>query len=724
MTSSHATLLVEIGTEELPPLALRRLSEAFGAEIGANLHNARIEHGQISCFATPRRLAVSATQVQTRQAEEERTRRGPSLRTAFDNDGNPTKAALGFARSCGVDVGEIERLTTEEGCWLVSRKIEKGHPTISLLPTIVFNALSRLPIPKRMRWSDKEVEFVRPVRWVVLLLGGDVVEAEIMGITSGRMTRGHRFHHPEPLVIRDTDDYAQLLRREGNVVADFHTRREMIRHQVEEAARRIRVTGGDGTESFGRALITDALLEEVASLVEWPTPIVGAFDPKFLELPAKVLTGTMTGHQKYFPVVDPQGNPMPNFITVSNVQSRNPDVVRRGNERVIHPRLADAAFFFEADLRRPLAERLTELESVVFQKRLGSLLDKSRRVSRLAGWVADALEDSALENGASETLSKDLQSREVTLAHRAGLLCKCDLMTQMVGELPELQGYMGRIYAEKTGEEKATAIALEEVYQPRFAGDQIPATRIGRIVAIADRLDTLVGIFGIGQIPKGDRDPFALRRAALGVLRILMEGRLNLSLPSLVHAAVEGYGELLDPKETTPKVLDFITERLRGYFAEQGFESDIFAAVVACAPERPLDFVRRMHAVAAFRKLPEAASLASSNKRIRNILKQASPEGEFPSEKVDDTLLREDAERRLAAHVADLTPHVTELLAKRNYAEAMVRLAALKDSVDAFFDAVLVMTEDEKIKKNRLALLRSIHILFSEIADISRLHQS
>nr|VFK66343.1 MAG: glycyl-tRNA synthetase beta chain [Candidatus Kentron sp. UNK]VFK71980.1 MAG: glycyl-tRNA synthetase beta chain [Candidatus Kentron sp. UNK] len=724
MTAPHATLLVEIGAEELPPLALRRLSEAFGAQIGANLDNARLEYGEISCFATPRRLAVSVARVQTRQAEEERTRRGPSLRAAFDGDGNPTKAALGFARSCGADIHDLERLATEEGSWLVFRKIEKGRPTVSLLPGMVSDALSRLPIPKRMRWSDKDVEFVRPVHWVVLLLGGEVVEAEIMGVTSGRATRGHRFHHPEPLVIENPDNYARLLRQKGNVIVDFHDRRELIRHQVEAAAREIRAPGSNGAKSPAQAVITDALLEEVTALVEWPVAILGSFDPKFLELPAKVLAGTMTGHQKYFPVVDHQGNPMPNFITVSNIQSSNPEVVRRGNERVIHPRLADAAFFFEADLRRPLAERLTELESVVFQKKLGSLFDKSQRVSRLAEWIANTLKDLPLENSASEAPSPE----EVTLARRAGLLCKCDLLTQMVGELPELQGYMGRVYGEKTGEEKATAIALEEVYRPRFAGDRIPATRIGRIVAIADKLDTLVGIFGIGQIPKGDRDPFALRRAALGVLRTLMEGQLNLSLPSLIGAAAEGYGQLFDAREAAPKALDFIIERLRGYFAEQGFESDIFAAVVARAPERPLDFARRMHAVAAFRKLPEAESLASSNKRIRNILKQAAPEGghapdSSPFGKVDDALLQEDAERRLAVHVAELTPHVTELLVKRDYAAAMTRLAALKGSVDAFFDTVLVMAEDEKIKKNRLALLQSIHVLFSEIADISRLHQ-
>nr|VFK60510.1 MAG: glycyl-tRNA synthetase beta chain [Candidatus Kentron sp. TUN] len=711
MTPPHATLLVEIGTEELPPLALRRLSETFGKEIAANLDNARLGHGEVSCFATPRRLAVSVTEVQTHQAEKEQVRRGPSLQAAFDANGNPTKAAQGFSRSCGIPVDDLERLTTEEGSWLVLRKTEAGHPTTSLLPTIISDALSRLPIPKRMRWGDMDTEFIRPVHWVVLLLGKEMLETEIMGVTSGRATRGHRFHHPDPLVLETPHDYADLLHEKGKVVADFHVRKETIRTQVEKAAQ----------ELGGQAFITDELLEEVTSLVEWPVTIAGSFDRQFLDLPAKVLMGTMIGHQKYFPVTDHQGNLMPNFITVSNIESRNPHVVRDGNERVIRPRLADAAFFFTSDLRQTLADRLIDLKSVVFQKKLGSLFDKSQRVSRLAEWVANALRDSASEDSR-------VGSREVALASRAGLLCKCDLATKMVGELPELQGYMGHVYGERTGEEKATAIALEEAYQPRFAGDKIPATQVGRIVAISDKLDTLVGIFGIGQIPKGDRDPFALRRAALGVLRILIEGELNLSLPSLLDAAAEGYGGLFDAKKITPKVLDFMIERLRGYFAEQEFEPDIFAAVVARIPDRPLDFAQRMQAVAAFRKLPEATSLASSNKRIQNILRQAAPEenspGSSPFGEVDAALLQEDAERDLATHVAELTPKVTELLTLRDYTAAMTSLAALKNSVDAFFDTVLVMAEDETVKNNRLALLHNIHALFSETADISCLHHA
>ncbi len=697
-----AALLVEIGTEELPPLALRRLSEALGKEILANLDAANLGHGDLSCFATPRRLAVLITHVETRQAEQESSRRGPALKAAFDADGNPTKAALGFARSCGVAVEALEKLTTEDGSWLLFRHTEPGRPTLSLLPGIVSDALPRLPIPKRMRWSDLSVEFARPVHWAVLLFGNRVVETEIMGVTSGGKTRGHRFHHPEPLVIEDPADYVGLLREKGRVVADFDARKAMIREQVQRAAQ------GFG----GEAIITEALLEEVTALVEWPVVIAGSFDEQFLALPDKVLMGTMTGHQKYFPVRDTQGNLMPHFITVSNIESRNPESVRRGNERVIRPRLADAAFFFAADLREPLAHRLEGLKSVVFQKKLGSLFDKSERVSRLAGQVAFALGQSP---------------EEAELARRAGLLAKCDLLTRVVGELPELQGHMGRIYAERTGEDPATAKALEEVYWPRFAGDGIPTSRIGQAVAIADKLDTLVGIFGIGQLPKGDRDPFALRRTALGALRILIEGELDLALPPLLDSAAAGYsGEgaaRFDAGDITAKVLDFMTERLRAYFSEQGIAPDVFAAVAARRPDRPLDFALRVRAVAAFRELPEAASLAAANKRIQNILRQAGlAQGDIATPgKIDPALLMEDAERALAAQLAELTPTVMAQLSQGNYTAAMTLLAGLRNGVDAFFDAVLVMAEDAGTRNNRLALLQNIHALFSATADISRL---
>nr|VFJ69074.1 MAG: glycyl-tRNA synthetase beta chain [Candidatus Kentron sp. FM]VFJ69671.1 MAG: glycyl-tRNA synthetase beta chain [Candidatus Kentron sp. FM]VFK18794.1 MAG: glycyl-tRNA synthetase beta chain [Candidatus Kentron sp. FM] len=707
MNPPRATLLVEIGTEELPPLALRRLSEALGKEIIANLAAENLGHGELSCFATPRRLAAVIADVETRQAPKETLRRGPARHGAFDAQGNPTRAALGFARSCGVAVEALEELTTEEGSWLLFRKTEPGRATRALLPAIVSDALGRLPVPKRMRWGDLSVEFARPVHWAVLLLGNEVIQTEIMGITAGGTTRGHRFHHPDPLVIEDPADYAGLLREQGRVVADFDERKGIIRDQVRTAAEKL----------GGEAIITEELLEEVTALVEWPVAVAGDFDRQFLTLPDKVLMGTMAGHQKYFPVRDARGNLMPHFITISNIQSHTPDSVRRGNERVVRPRLADAAFFFDADLRQPLADRLEELKSVVFQKRLGSLHDKSMRVAKLAGIVAHALGH---------------PPEEVALASTAGRFCKCDLLTRVVGELPELQGYMGRIYSERTGENQAVAQALEEVYWPRFAGDAIPTTPIGRAVAIADKLDTLVGIFGIGQTPKGDRDPFALRRLALGALRILIEGELDLELPGLLDSAAQEYGEgeygqgqhgkpFDTPEVTAPilaKVMAFMTERLRAYFSEQGIAPDVFAAVAARRPGRPLDFALRVRAVAAFRQLPEAASLAAANKRIGNILAKADA---ARAGQVNEALLTEDAERHLAARVAELTPTVTGLLARRDYTAAMTRLADLRHGVDAFFDAVLVMAEEQRVRDNRLALLRNIHDLFLATADISRL---
>jgi len=696
MNSSSATLLIEIGTEELPPLALRRLSETLGKEIRTNLDTVHLDYGEVSCFATPRRLAVLIADVQTEQAEREQIRRGPALKAAFDSEGNPTKAALGFARSCGISVEELEQDTGAEGGRLLFRKTEPGQPTTSLLSAIVSEALPRLPVPKRMRWADLAVEFARPVHWVVLLFGEETITTELMGVTSDRITHGHRFHCPTPLVIPDPTDYVRLLREEGHVLVDFDLRKDMIREQVQKAAQ----------ELGGQAIVSDELLEEVTALVEWPVAIAGSFDEEFLELPDKVLMGTMSGHQRYFPVQDQQGNLMPHFITVSNIESRNPDVVRSGNERVIRPRLADAAFFFDADLRHPLADHLEGLRSVVFQKKLGSLFDKSQRVSRLAQRIAETIANSL----------GDATDKEVAQATRAGLLCKCDLLTQVVGELPELQGYLGRVYGERTGEEAEIAQALEEVYWPRFAGDRIPTSRIGQAVAIADKLDSLVGIFGIGQIPKGDRDPFALRRAALGTLRILIEGKLDLSLPQLLNLATEGYGTLFNAEEVTPKVLGFMIERLRGYFAEQGIAHDVFTAVAARNPDRPLDFTKRVHAVAAFQKLPEAMSLAAANKRIQNILRQA----DFAiSDQVKGSLLEEEAERDLAARVADLAPEVRQLLFQGDYTAAMRQLAGLRDSVDGFFDAVLVMAEDQQVKNNRFALLQSIHDLFSETADIS-----
>lgn len=691
--SDSADLLVEIGTEELPPKSLRTLSEAFGAAVSERLEAKFLGKHEYSVHATPRRLAVLVSQVPANQPDRDIERRGPALDAAFDADGKPTKAAEGFARSCGVDVGHLEHLENADGRWLLFRSTQVGESTLSLLPTIVEEALARIPIARRMRWSNLDVEFVRPVHWVTLLYGKEAVEADILSVRSGGNTYGHRFHHPQAVELAEPSEYAGALYSGAHVVTEFAARKEMIRTQVEEAA-----------EVFGgKAVIDDALLEENTALVEWPMAVTGSFDVLFLSLPDCVLTATMQGHQRYFPVMGEDGALMPHFIAISNIESSNPDTVRHGNERVIRPRLADAVFFFEADQKKSLEERRGSLKDVIFQEKLGSLYDKSERVSRLAGIVAIAMGQSP---------------QEVKLARRAGVLFKCDLLTDMVGEFPELQGDMGREYALVGGEDRRVANAIGESYLPRFAGDRIPSSPTGCALSVADRLDTLIGIFLVGQAPTGDKDPFALRRAALGALRIMIEGELALDLYKLLKSTVEGYEQFSDSAAVVDEVMAFVLERLKAYFVDQGVPVDVLQAVQAREPTEPLDFAQRVHAVDAFRKLPEAASLAAANKRIQNILKQA--EDTVPA-KVDDTLFVADAEWNLAAKALGLSPLVRDLLKQRDYAAAMTSLAGLRDSVDDFFDNVKVMDDDERLRKNRLALLQSIRNLFLETADISRL---
>ena len=650
------------------------------------------------------------------------------------------------------------RLETEAGAWLAHRYTETGATLASLLPGMVGRALERLPAPRRMRWADRDIEFVRPVHWVVLMHGGEVVEAEILGVRSGRVTRGHRFHHDfrrtGGIALEHAGRYEAALRDEGRVVAGFEARMETIREQVEREARAL----------GGRALIDPALLEENTALVEWPVAVAGHFDAAFFALPDAVLTATMQGHQRYFPVAGDDGALMPHFIAVSNIASRDVETVRKGNERVIRPRLSDAAYFFDADRRRSLESRLEGLEDVVFQRELGTLHAKARRVSALAGRVAEAMDGS---------------SEAVAHARRAGLLSKCDLLTEMVGEFPELQGRMGCEYARRDGEPEAVAAAIGEVYLPRFADDAIPATRAGRAVAIADKLDTLAGIFGIRQAPSGDKDPYALRRAALGVLRIIIEAGLDLDLDKMIYAASRGHDMIargLTVERVHRQVSRFMMERLRAWFADRSISADVFNAVLKGVfdkpgqPTRPLDFAHRVRAVEAFRALPEAASLAAANKRIRNILRQAEqagidippfkpgarspvgsppsafpastepalpregedPTGEMTAEDMPsrggsgsagaaDPLFREDAERSLATMLAEIEPRARGMLDAGEYTGALTTLAGLRDGVDAFFDTVKVMDDDEKVRGNRLALLARIGALFMETADISLL---
>ena len=688
-------LLVEIGTEELPPKALTTLERALKNGITDGLTKESLSFGDVHSYATPRRLAVVIEGVATVQPERQTERRGPAVNVAFSEDGLPTKAAQGFARSCGVEVDHLDRLKTEAGEWLVFRTTEVAQFSASLLPGIINAAVMALPAPKRMRWSDLEYEFVRPVRWLTVIFGANTLECEVMGLTASNTTRGHRFHCPEPITLNAPREYAQALEQQGFVVADFAERRRRIEVDVRAVAQTV----------GGNVVIANDLLDEVTALTEWPVAIAGSFDEAFLQVPDAALIATMKANQKYFHLTDDNGKLLPAFITVANLRSTNPSSVRRGNERVIRPRLADAQFFYQTDLKQPLANRLAGLESVVFQRQLGSVADKSRRVSELAVHVAAAL-------GA--------ETDTVKSARRAGLLSKCDLGTEMVGEFPELQGFMGGVYARASDEPEAVAVAVADVYKPRFAGDALPGTVTGQAVAIADKLDTLTGIFGIKQPPTGDRDPFALRRAALGVLRIMIECELDLDLAKLLDASVQAHGDNVTAEDLSRTVFDFMVERMRGYFTEQGVSPDVYQAVHARTPARPLDFARRVSAVQAFRKRPEGASLAAANKRIKNILRQAEEES---GQKVNDGLLKEDAEWNLAAKLVGLAPRARELQNKHDYDGALTLLAGLRDPIDAFFENVRVMDDDAAIRTNRIALLSSIDALFMQTADISLLQE-
>ncbi len=698
--SEKRSLLIEIGTEELPPKSLKRLSNAFGAGVIEGIRDANLHFGEVTLYATPRRLAVLIKNLDLQQPDKQTERRGPALKAAFDADGNPTKAVQGFARGCGVEVAQLEQIETPKGAWLVYRSEQKGEATAKLIPAIVQLSLDKLPIPKRMRWGSLKTEFVRPVHWVVMLLGDEVLASEVLGIQAGRETRGHRFHHPAFMVIGEPEAYAPLLESEGYVVADFAVRREAVRAQILSAAAKLN----------GIAVIDEVLLDEVTSMVEWPRAVAGDFDARFLEVPAEALITSMKSHQKYFHLVDEQGKLMPHFITISNIASSNPNAVKEGNERVIRPRLADADFFWKQDRKQKLESHLQSLESVVFQNKLGTLYDKSKRIENLARDVAADI---------------DCDPEQ---AARAALLSKCDLMTNMVGEFPDLQGVMGRYYATHDGESSEVACALDEQYMPRFAGDQLPQGGVGQAVAIADKLDTLVGIFAIGEVPTGDKDPFALRRAALGVLRILIEKQLDIDLMATLRSACAAFrtqqstGKLLATTEASEAValavFDFMLERLRGYFHDKGYQIDEFEAVSGVRPTRPHDFAQRIEAVRLFRTLPEATSLAAANKRIHNILKKVV--GALP-ENLDPALLVEAEERALADAVDGLSDEVNALFDNRDYPAALSKLASLREPVDNFFDHVMVMAEDEALRNNRLALLHRLQTLFLRVAELSRL---
>lgn len=685
---TQQTFLVEIGTEELPPKALRSLAEAFAANFTAELDNAGLEHGEVKWFAAPRRLALKVAKLSAAQADREVEKRGPAIAQAFDANGNPSKAAEGWARGCGITVDQAERLVTDKGEWLLYRAHVKGQSAQQLLAGMVSTALSRLPIPKLMRWGDKETQFVRPVHTVTMLLGAELIPGTVLGIDSARTLRGHRFMGEPEFTIDNADQYPQILQERGKVVADYETRKALIKRDAELAAQKI----------GGKADLSESLLEEVASLVEWPVVLTAKFEEKFLAVPAEALVYTMKGDQKYFPVYDAAGKLLPNFIFVANIESKDPQQIISGNEKVVRPRLADAEFFFNTDRKQRLEDNLPRLETVLFQQQLGTLRDKTDRIQAMAGWIAGQI------------------GADVSHATRAGLLSKCDLMTNMVFEFTDTQGVMGMHYARHDGEAEDVAVALNEQYQPRFAGDDLPQSLVACSLAIADKMDTLAGIFGIGQHPKGDKDPFALRRAALGVLRIIVEKNLPLDLQTLTEEAVRLYGSKLTNTKVVDDVVDFMLGRFRAWYQEEGHAVDTIQAVLARRPTKPADFDARVKAVTHFRTLEEAAALAAANKRVSNILAKSS---DTLLDQVHASVLKEPAELKLATHLVVLRDKLAPFFAEGRYQEALVELAALRETVDAFFDSVMVMAEDEAVRVNRLTLLSKLRELFLQVADIS-----
>ncbi|OJT42813.1 glycine--tRNA ligase subunit beta [Serratia plymuthica] len=685
---TQQTFLVEIGTEELPPKALRSLAESFAANFTAELDSANLEHGEVSWFAAPRRLALKVANLSAAQADREVEKRGPAIAQAFDAEGKPSKAAEGWARGCGITVDQAERLVTDKGEWLLYRAHVKGQSAQALLAGMVSTALSKLPIPKLMRWGDSEVQFVRPVHTVTLLLGAELIPGTVLGIESARTVRGHRFMGEAEFTIDNADQYPQILLERGKVIADYEARKALIKRDAELAAQQI----------GGKADLSESLLEEVASLVEWPVVLTAKFEEKFLAVPAEALVYTMKGDQKYFPVYDAAGKLLPNFIFVANIESKDPQQIISGNEKVVRPRLADAEFFFNTDRKKRLEDNLPRLETVLFQQQLGTLRDKTDRIQALAGWVAGQI------------------GADVNHATRAGLLSKCDLMTNMVFEFTDTQGVMGMHYARHDGEAEDVAVALNEQYQPRFAGDALPESLVACSLAIADKMDTLAGIFGIGQHPKGDKDPFALRRAALGVLRIIVEKNLPLDLQTLTEEAVRLYGSKLSNAKAVDEVVEFMLGRFRAWYQEEGHAVDTIQAVLARRPTKPADFDARVKAVTHFRTLEEAAALAAANKRVSNILAKST---DTLNDRVHASVLKEAAEIQLATHLVVLRDKLEPVFAAGDYQDALVQLAALREPVDAFFDNVMVMAEDDAVRVNRLTLLSKLRELFLQVADIS-----
>ncbi len=683
-------LLIEVGTEELPPKSLAKLAVAFKDNIHAQFSDNDFEFSNINWYASPRRLAVMVENLVEYQADKTVEKRGPAVSAAFDSDGNPTKAAQGWAKSNGIQVEQAERLKTDKGEWLLFKAEVKGKSVTHLVAELTEKALKGLPIPKPMRWGQSSTQFIRPIHTMTLLYGTDLVDGKVLGIQSDRLIKGHRFHSDEPFSLDNANDYLTQLEKHY-VLADHEQRKAKVLQQVEAAAK------AEGAI----ADINPELLDEVTSLVEWPVALTASFDQAFLAVPKEALIYTMKDDQKYFPLLDQNGDLKSRFVFVTNIESKDPQAIVSGNEKVIRPRLADAEFFFNTDKKQTLGSRLESLKTILFQKQLGTLFEKSERIASLAQTIATMLKV------------------DPALAHRAGLLCKTDLMTNMVMEFPDVQGVMGMHYARADGEPELVALAQNEQYMPRFAGDQLPSSDISLCVALADKLDTLVGIFGIGQIPKGDKDPFALRRASIGVLRIIVEKQLELDLVDLVEASIQTFGDKIKTDGLNPAVTDFVLARFKAWYAEQGVNASVVQAVLINRPTRPADFAARIEAVKSFKSLDVAPALAAANKRVANIL---SKNADISADKIEPSLLVEPAEIALADAVKLTEAKIQPALEQSDYAAVLTGLALLKEPIDAFFENVMVMADDQDTKINRVSLLAKLRSLFLCCADISVLN--
>lgn len=690
----HDDFLVEIHTEELPPKNLLKLADAFAQHIKERLQKADLKFVDIKAFAAPRRLAVMVKELAATQPEQVVERKGPALSAAFDANGNPTQACVGFARSGGVEVKDLATIKNAQGEWVGFTQHVPGKTVKELLPPIIEQSLTALPIAKRMRWGDSDAQFVRPVHSIIMLFGDDIIEATLFGCKSGRVTRGHRFHAPDWITIPVASAYPSLLATEGHVIVDIAERRQRIRDDAIACMQK-------KLDTEAEVVLSDDLVNEVTGIVDWPTALCGTFDAEFLQVPKEVLISAMQDHQRYFPVVDKKGKLLPYFIAISNIQSHDPARVIHGNERVLRARLSDAAFFYHADQKERLDARIDILKGIVFQAKLGTLYDKAERISKLAAFIAKKIGANA------------------EFAARAGMLAKTDLTTNMVGEFPELQGVMGCYYARHDGEPDDIAIAMQEQYKPRFAGDTLPQNSIGQALALADRLDTLIGAFGINQIPTGDKDPYGLRRAAVGVLRILIENKINLDLHEALMFAVSTYTFSLENKEAVQQVLTFLQERLRAWYQEQGVSADVFAAVAALGIANPLDASARIKAVQAFKKLSEAENLSVANKRVSNIL--AKYADAIDAKTIDPAFFENAAEKELAQQLEKKRAQIERLSQSGQYDEVLLQLTELRKPIDDFFDQVMVMTEDKSRRENRLLLLSKLRSLFLQVADIALL---